>query len=112
MGHPTLIICRRCEPDDADDEALTGEALYRAVKARRKALGLKDVFDVEGVKCLGLCRTPCNLVFEGPKRSTYTRSHVHPIRELEAVVSAARAYAALSPGDELPERRLPGLSGD
>jgi len=29
-----------------------------------------------------------------------------------AVIQAARAYAALSPGEELSERKLPGLSAD
>ncbi|MDX2012335.1 MAG: DUF1636 family protein [Myxococcaceae bacterium] len=111
MGRPTLTICRRCEPDDADDEAQTGEALFQAVKALRKARGLKPVFKVEGSKCLGLCRQACNLVFEGKKRSTYTRSQV-AARDAETVVVAAVAYAKLAPGEELPERRLPGVSAD
>ena len=87
-----------------------GEQLYQEVKALRKALGLKDVFELEGVRCLGLCRSPCNVMFEGKKRSTYVRTEVHPTQEAAAVVQAARAYAALQPGEELSERRLPGLS--
>ncbi|MCA2979773.1 MAG: DUF1636 family protein [Myxococcaceae bacterium] len=112
MPRPTLSICRRCEPDDASSDAETGEALYRAVRALRKARGLKPLFKVEGVRCLGLCRHACNVVFEGKKRSTYTRSQVDAVRDLEAVVEAAVAYARLSPGEELPERKLPGASAD
>ncbi len=57
-----------------------------------------------------MCRSPCNVMFEGKKRSTYVRTQVHAQHEAEAVVLAARAYAALEPGEELPERRLHGLS--
>jgi predicted metal-binding protein len=107
----TVSICRRCEDEDERDSG-NGELLHEKVKELRKALGLKDVFDLEAVKCLGMCRSPCNVVFEGPKRSTYTRTGVHATLEAEAVVQAARAYAALKPGEELSERRLPGLSAD
>ena len=107
----TVSICRRCEDEDERDSG-NGELLFEKVKALRKALGLKDVFELEAVKCHGLCRSPCNVVFEGPKRSTYTRTQVHATLEAEAVVQAARAYAALKPGEELHERRLPGLSAD
>ena len=106
---PLISICRRCEDDD-ESEAGNGERLYQEVKALRKKLGLKEVFDVEGVKCLGMCRSPCNVMFEGKKRSTYVRTQVHAIEEAAAVVLAARAYAALEPGEELSERTLPGLS--
>jgi predicted metal-binding protein len=106
---PLVSICRRCEDDDGRD-AGNGELLYRQVKSLRKKLGLKDVFELEGVHCLGLCDSPCNVMFEGPKRSSYLRTRVHAILEADAVVQAARAYAALEPGAELSERRLPGLS--
>ncbi len=109
MRRPTVFICVRC---DDERKAGDGEALYAGVKALRKRMGLKPVFAVEGVKCLGLCRSPCNVMFEGDKRSTYTRTEVHAAREVEAVVQAARAYAALQPGEELPERSLPGLPAD
>lgn len=112
MGRPTLTICRRCEPDEADDDSQTGEGLFQAVKALRKARGLKPLFKVEGVRCLGLCRHACNLVLEGKKRSTYTRSQVDPVKDVEAVLLAAVAYARLSPGEELSERKLPGISAD
>jgi predicted metal-binding protein len=112
MGRPTVTICRRCEPDEVESDAQTGEALFQAVKALRKARGLKPLFKVEGIKCLGLCRQACNVVFEGKKRSTYTRSEVSAVRDVEAVVAAAVAYAKLAPGEELPERRLPGVSAD
>ena len=110
MSRPPLVsICRRCE-DDGEREEGDGERLYREVKALRKKLDLKHVFDLEGVDCLGLCRSPCNVMFEGKKRSTYLRTQVHAILEAATVVQAARAYAALRPGEELSERRLPGLS--
>lgn len=113
MGRPTLTICRRCEPDDADgDDAKSGEALFQRVKALRKAEGLKAIFKVEGTKCLHLCRWACNAMLEGKKRSTYTRSELDAERDARALVDAAVAYAALEPGEELPERRLPGVSAD
>lgn len=110
MSRPPLIsICRRCEDDDEREEG-NGERLYQEVKALRKQQGLKDVFDLEGTDCLGLCRSPCNVMFEGKKRSTYLRTQVHAVLEAAAVVEAACAYAALRPGEELSERKLPGLS--
>ncbi len=109
MSRPTLLICRRCETD-SDEEA--GEALYQAVKALRRARDLKPVFAVEGVKCLRQCREGCAVELEGKKRSTYTRVHLDPARDAAAVVEAAVAYAALEPGQELSERRLPGESAD
>lgn len=109
MSRPTLLICRRCE---GDDESSSGERLYERVKALRKARELKEHFAVEGVKCLGLCDQPCAVQLEGKKRSTYVRARVHALREVELLVDAALAYAALEPGEELPERRLPGISGD
>jgi len=113
MARPVLSICRRCEPDDGDGEASrSGEALFQRVKALRKAGGLKGVFKLEGVKCLSLCRWGCNAMLEGKKRSTYTRSELHAERDAQALVTAACAYAELQPGQELPERRLPGVSGD
>ena len=108
---PLVSICTRCE-DEHESEAGRGERLYDEVKALRKKLGLKDVFDLEDSKCLGLCDSPCNVVFEGKKRSTYTRTKVHAVLEAEAVVRAAKAYADLEPGEELTERQLPGLSAD
>ena len=109
MSRPLVSICRRCEDDEGRDSG-NGELLYERVKALRKKLGLKDLFELEGVRCLGLCRSPCNVQFEGPKRSTYLRTQVHATLEAEAVVQAARAYAALAPDEELSERKLPGLS--
>jgi predicted metal-binding protein len=113
MARPVLSICRRCEPDDGHGEdSRSGEALFQRVKALRKARGLKDVFKLEGVKCLSLCRWGCNATLEGTERSTYTRSELHAEHDAEALVTAACACAELEPGQELPERRLPGVSGD
>jgi predicted metal-binding protein len=113
MARPVLSICRRCEADDGGGEdAGSGEALFQRVKALRKARGLKHVFKLEGVKCLSLCRWACNATLEGKKRSTYTRSELHAEADAEALVTAACAYAELAPGQELSERRLPGVSGD
>ena len=109
MSRPLISICRRCEDDDERD-AGNGELLYQEVKALRKKLDLKEVFELDGVKCLGMCRSPCNVMFEGKKRSTYVRTQVHATHEAEAVVQAACAYARLEPGEELTERKLPGLS--
>ncbi|MEW5740275.1 MAG: DUF1636 family protein [Myxococcota bacterium] len=111
MSRPTLFICRRCEAVTGDERD-SGEALYQAVKALRRERDLKPVFRVEGVKCLGLCDQPCAVEYEGKKRSTYARILVHSRKDVEAVVEAAVAYAALEPGQELSERRLPGESGD
>lgn len=107
MSRPVISICRHCEDDDGRE---VGEQLYQGVKKLRKALGLKEVFKLDDAKCLGLCRAPCNVVFEGAKRSTLTRTEVHPTREVEAVVEAACAYAdGRAP---LTERKLPGVSAD
>ena len=90
----------------------TGETLYQNVKALRRQLELKKVFAVEGVKCLRLCDTPCNIQFEGKKRSTLTRSEVNAVTDVAQVVKAMQAYAELGPGEELPERVLPGVWAD
>lgn len=73
---------------------------------------LKHVFKLEGVKCLSSCRWACNATLEGKERSTCTRSELHAEHDAEALVTAACACAELEPGQELPERRLPGVSGD
>ena len=115
MSRPTLLICRRCVNNDVDDDDAdrqTGENLYQNVKALRRQLEFKKVFAVEGVKCLSLCDTPCNVQFEGKKRSTYTRSELDAARDVDQLVKAAVAYAALEPGEELPERLLPGVFTD
>lgn len=108
MGRPTVSICVRCDDGRAGD----GEALFKRVKKLRKHLGLKETFALDGARCLGHCGSGCVLAFEGKQRSTYTRTQVHAERDAEAVVEAALAYAALAPGEELPERRLPGQAGD
>lgn len=108
MGRPTVSICVRCDDGRAGD----GAALFKRVKKLRKRLGLKEAFAVDEVRCLGHCGNGCVLSFEGKKRSTYTRTQVDAERDVEAVVQAALAYGALAPGEELPERRLPGQSGD
>lgn len=99
MSRPVLSICVRCEH---------GDDLHRRVKALRKARDLKETFKVEEVRCLDLCDTPCAIQLEGKKRSTYLRGAIHPKDDVERIVDAACAYAALEPGNELPERDLPG----
>jgi predicted metal-binding protein len=54
----------------------------------------------------------CNVVLEGKKRSTYSRSNLDGSNDAEPLVAAAVAYAQLEPGLELPERKLPGTSAD
>ncbi len=112
MSRPTLLICRSCERKGATSDAWSGEVLYQAVKALRRERGLKEVFELEGVDCLRLCDTPCNLQLEGKKRSTVTRSEVNALVEPARVIDAACAYARLTPGEELPERGLPGVFAD
>ncbi len=112
MGRPTLLICRSCRRKGAATDAWSGEVLYQAVKALRKERHLKEVFELEGVNCLRLCDTPCNLQLEGKKRSTVTRSEVNALVEPQQVVDAACAYARLEPGEELPDRWLPGVFAD
>jgi len=111
MSRPTLLICRSCQRAGAN-EAWSGEGLYQAVKALRKERHLKEVFALEGVNCLRLCESPCNVQLEGKKRSTITRSEVNALIEPERLVNAAVAFARLEPGEELPERTLPGVFAD
>jgi predicted metal-binding protein len=99
----TLSICFRC------DER---EALFERVKQLRKKRGLKEIFRVEQVRCVRVCETPCNIEYSGEKRSTSTRTRVDAVRDADAVVRAAVAYALLSRGEELPERLWPGISAD
>ena len=98
MSRPVLSICTRC--DDGDD-------LFDAVKARRKQLDAKDLFKVESVRCLKCCREGIAIEYSGSKRSTYTRVNIKK-KHAHDVVDAAIAYAKLSPGEELRERKLPG----
>jgi len=101
MSRPTLTICTRCHG---------GDSLYEAVRERRRSLGLKETFKLEEERCLKCCSEPIALEFSGKKRSTYTRLDVRK-KDADAVVAAAVAYAALEPGEELPERLLPGEEG-
>ena len=112
MSPPTLLICRSCERKRATSDAWSGEVLYQAVKAMRRERGLKNVFELEGVDCLRLCDTPCNVQLEAKKRATVTRSEVNALVEPARLVDAACAYARLKPAEELPERSLPGVVAD
>lgn len=103
MSRVVLSICERCE----QSKHSTGEKLHDAVKAIRREQGLKEVFKVEQVRCLKCCDRPCALELSGKKRSTYTRTDVS-VDDAALVVEAAVRYAALLPGEELPERLLPG----
>ena len=103
MARVVLSICERCE----QSKSSTGERLHDAVKALRKERELKEIFKVEAVRCLKCCDRPCSVELSGKKRSTYTRTDV-TVDDAAALVDAAVAYAALAPGEELPERALPG----
>ncbi len=107
MSRPILFVCLKCERKRGD-----GQSLHDAVRALRREQDLKPVFKVEGVKCLDWCDTPCVIKLKGPKRSTYTRVRLSGGEDAPAVVRAAVAYAQLEPGQELPERALPGDSAD
>ena len=98
-----LSICERCE----QSKSSTGESLLEAVKDLRRARELKEVFKVEAVRCLKCCDSPCAVELSGKKRSTYTRVHLG-VDDVAVLVDAAVRYAALAPGEELPERILPG----
>ncbi len=116
MGRITLTICRSCRPPkkrwDGPRDEHRGDRLLEAVRELRRARELKETFAVEDVKCLKLCDTPCAIEFSGKKRSTYTRVLVNAAKDVEQVVAAAVAYAALEPDQELPERLLPGEAED
>jgi predicted metal-binding protein len=101
VSRPTLFVCRRCDG---------GETLYAEVKRLRREQSLKPLFKVEFVKCLKGCDTPCTIKLKGPKRSTYTRVDVR-VSDAGDVVRTCVSYAELAPGEELPERRLPGEEG-
>lgn len=98
MSRPTLTICTRCDG---------GEALYEAVRERRRDQGLKALFKLEEERCLKCCDQPIALELSGKKRSTYCRVDVRK-KDADNVVKAAVAYATLEPGEELSERMLPG----
>lgn len=102
MSRPVLTICTRCD---------RGDELFERVKRLRKERELREVFKLDDARCLGVCE-PCVVQLEGKKRSTYLRSRIHPKHDAERVVDAARAYAALLPGEELRERELPGEHED
>jgi predicted metal-binding protein len=102
VSRPHLLICTRCE---------RGDELYARVKKARRERGLKEAFKVEEVRCLDLCDNPCTFQLEGKKRSTIVRVGLLP-KDSDAVVDVAAAFAALAPGEELPERALPGEHAD
>lgn len=105
MSRVVLSICERCE----QSRSSSGESLCEAVKAVRRERELKEVFKVEAVRCLKCCDRPCAIEFSGKKRSTYTRVDV-TIDDVALIVDAAVRYAGLAPGEEIPERLLPGES--
>jgi predicted metal-binding protein len=111
MSRPVLLVCTRCEPG-GKHRGSGGESLFERVRELRKTRGLKEVFKVEEVDCLGLCDEANVVELSGKKRSTYTRTRLDARSDVEAVVEMACAYAALEPGGELPERGLPGEHAD
>ncbi len=98
MSRPTLTICTRCDG---------GLRLHDDVRALRKERGLKELFKVEAERCMKCCDGPIAIELSGKKRSTYTRTGLHK-KDAALLVDTATAYAALLPGEELPERLLPG----
>lgn len=113
MSRPVLSICVRCRPHDRDRTAgpAHGDELAEKVRSLRRQLKLKEVFKVEEVNCLSLCDTPCAVQLEGKKHPTMARIGVRN-DDAERLVHAMRAYAVLAPGQELPERMLPGEHAD
>ncbi len=107
MSRPVLSICERCE----QSRSSSGEALIDAVKRLRRDRGLKELFKVEAVRCLKCCDQPCAIELAGKKRSTCTRVDLC-VDDAERLVDATVAYCALAPGEELPERILPGDQAD
>lgn len=115
MARVVLTICRSCEPgkkQEYDRQQYSGESLYKAVKALRRERGLKEAFAVEESSCLGECKQPCVLELSGKKRPTYVRCEVHALADAAWVVESAVAYAALGPGEKIPDERLPGHAPD
>ncbi len=102
MARPSLLICTKCDG---------GDALYERTRNLRKQRELKEVFKVEEVRCLSLCDAPCAVQLEGKKRSTVSRTALDA-RDAERLVDVASAFAALRPGEDLPERALPGEHAD
>ena len=101
---PLISICRRCE-DDEESEAGNGELLYQEVKALRKKLGLKEVFDVEGVRCLGMCRSPCNVMFEGKPHVArlIPQPDANGVWQLKLVMTEAKGAVAEAPKAAKPK---------
>jgi predicted metal-binding protein len=115
MGRVVLTICRSCKPRrkwaGEDPASATGDVLYRAVKAVRKARGLKETFAVEEARCLDQCKAACAIELSGKKRPTYVRCNVDAVADASRVVEAAVAYAHLGPDERLDESALPGHRG-
>lgn len=113
VSRPVLSICVRCRTRGrgVGGTSARGDELADAVRALRKQRALKNLFKVDELDCLSLCDTPCAAQLEGRKRSTITRVGLRP-SDAERLVEAACAYAALEPGQDLPERLLPGEHAD
>ncbi|MBX7098844.1 MAG: DUF1636 domain-containing protein [Myxococcaceae bacterium] len=105
MKRPVLKVCVSCF---GDDDRLSGERFFKRLKKERRERGLKPLFKLEPVRCLGGCDTPCNAKLKAEGRPTFERTWLHAKHDVAALVDAAARYArgaALEPGT------LPGRPG-
>lgn len=105
MKRPVLKVCVSCF---GDDDRLSGERFFKRLKKERKERGLKPLFKLEAVRCLGGCDTPCNAKLKGDGRPTLERTWLHARNDVAALLDAAARYAQGAAPESLA---LPGRRG-
>lgn len=103
MKRPVLSICSSCSSDEAWD----GESFFAAVKAERKARGLKPLLKLRDESCLGGCDTPCNAELKAKGRPRLRLTWLHGVDDVNALLDGATAYAGGDDNPKLPGRPAP-----
>ena len=100
----TIFVCITCRHEN-EEGVRPGKTLFDAVQARLLDRGECNVA-LRAVECLSVCKRPCTLALAGPGKWTYVVGDLDKHASVEAILDAARKFAATDDGI-IPWRERP-----
>lgn len=99
MTDLVLWVCTSCREKGgpADLEARPGYRLFQRLLDHREEFSRAGV-RLEGHKCLSACDRPCAVGFAGARRWSYVFGQLDEALTVEALLAAAKLYAASDDG--------------
>lgn len=107
MSRPVLKVCVSC----TTDEEWGGQSFFDALKAARKEQGLKPLFKLKAVDCLGGCDTPCNAQLKGEDMPKLDVTWLHGENDVQALLDGACRYVKARGARTHRALELPGRPG-